>query len=68
MCRSMTDVTQIGEVFVNTGGGSPAVSDRPDDEGLAAFDIPGGENAGDVRHFICINCNEAPGVQRHPEL
>ncbi len=47
------------EVLVDTCGGFATVGNCPDDEGLAAFDVAGGEDAGDVCHFICINGNEA---------
>ena len=68
MCCRITGAAQIGEVFVNTGGGSAAIGDRPDDEGLAAFDVARSEDTGDVRHFVCINGHEAFGVQGQSEL
>ena len=53
---------------MDAGGGSAAVGDGPDDERLAAFDVAGGEDTGDVRHLISMDRNEAFRVQGQPEL
>ena len=60
--------SRVREVFVDTCGGFASVGDGPDDEGLAAFDVAGGKDPGDVRLLVCIDCDEAFRVQGQIEL
>ena len=63
-CVTLT--SRSGKVFVYVGGGVAARAQT--DQGLAAFDVAGGEDAGDVGHLVCINCNQAYLAQRDAEL
>src|SRR5690348_3552502 len=56
------------EVLVHSVRRTATLTDGPDDEGLAAAHIAGGEDAGDAGHVVVVHHDVAAGVELEAKL
>src|SRR5690606_22850211 len=66
--RGRSELAAAHQVQIDAAGGLAAVGDGPDDQGLPALAVAGGEHAGDAGHEAIVDLQVAAGIALGAEL